>query len=209
MTSPTWMCLRRDSWRRFGRAAQLAGDILELGFAHGKGSAFLGVLAKSRNATAVCVDNISALDRQPRADEVVAQVGLQDHVELVFADDGYLWWMKQQLELGSARRFSMIYLDGADDWFVDGFATLLLERFVKTGGVVIFDDLDWTFTSSAAPDIVERVSSMSRDVAEEPHVRKIWELLILPDSRWGEFQEVDAWAIARRISPGDEGRERE
>ncbi len=156
------------------------GDILELGFAHGKGSALLGALAKSRNGKAVCVDNMSARDRQPRADEVIARVGLEDHVELVYADDGYLWWMKQQLELGSAPRFSMVYLDGAHEWFVDGFAALLLERFVKTGDVVIFDDLDWTFASSAAADIVERVRSMSHDVANEPHVRRSWDLLILP-----------------------------
>ena len=165
-----------------------AGDILELGFAYGKGSAYLGALAAQKGQRAVCVDNHSARDRRPRADSTIRAAGVAHHVDLLFTDNGYVWWMKQQLEGGHCQRYGLVYLDGAHDWFVDGFATLLLDRFLLPGGVVVLDDLDWSFASSTAPDVVARIPSMTPDVAYEPHVRKVWELLLQTDPRWGEFR---------------------
>lgn len=179
------------------------GDILELGFAYGKGSAYLGALAAQKGQRAVCVDNQSARDRQPRADSTIRTAGVADHVDLLFTDNGYVWWMKQQLEHGDSQRYSLVYLDGAHDWFVDGFAALLLDRFVIPGGVLVLDDLDWSFTSSTAPDIVARVSSMTPDVASEPQVRTVWELLLQTDPRWGDFEEHDGWGIARKLTSTD------
>jgi predicted O-methyltransferase YrrM len=179
------------------------GDLLELGFAYGKGSAYLGALAAQKGQRAVCVDNLSARDRQPRADSTIGAAGVADHVDLLFTDNGYVWWMKQQLEEGDSRRYSLVYLDGAHDWFVDGFAALLLDRFLIPGGVLVLDDLDWSFASSAAPDIMARVSSMTADVASEPQVRKVWELLLQTDPRWGEFEEHDGWGIARKLASTD------
>ena len=131
----------------------------------------------------------------------VRAAGVADHVDLLFTDNGYVWWMKQQLERGDSQHYGLVYLDGAHDWFVDGFATLLLDRFLIPGGVAVFDDLDWSFASSAAPDIVARASAMTPDVAREPHVRKVWELLLQTDPRWGEFEERDGWGIARKLTP--------
>ncbi len=179
------------------------GDILELGFAYGKGSAYLGALAAQRDRRAVCVDNLSARHRRPRAEVTVSTAGVADHVDLLFTDNGYVWWMKQQLEQGDVQRYGLVYLDGAHDWFVDGFAALLLDRFVIPGGVVVVDDLDWSFASSTAPDIVARVSTMTADVASEPHVRKVWELLIQTNPRWGEFEEHDGWGVARKLTSTD------
>ncbi len=179
------------------------GDILELGFAYGKGSAYLGALAAQRSRRVVCVDNLSARDRQPAAELTIEKAGVADHVDLHFVDNGYVWWMKQQLEKGVSLRYSLVYLDGAHDWFVDGFAALLLDRFVIPGGVLVLDDLDWSFASSTAPDIVARVLSMTADVAREPQVRKVWELLLQVDPRWGEFEELDSWGIARKLTSTD------
>ena len=177
-----------------------AGDILELGFAYGKGSAYLGALAAKKGRRAVCVDNKSARDRRPRADSTIRTAGVADHVDLLFTDNGYVWWMKQQLEGGHCQRYGLVYLDGAHDWFIDGFAALLLDRFLLPGGVVVLDDLDWSFASSTAQDIVARIPSMTPDVANEPHVRKVWELLLQTDPRWGEFEERDGWGVARKLT---------
>ena len=51
------------------------GDILELGFAHGKGSAYLGALAGTRERRAICIDNATARDRSPSAEETVRRAG--------------------------------------------------------------------------------------------------------------------------------------
>ena len=179
------------------------GDILELGFAYGKGSAYLGALAAQKGRRAVCVDNLSARDRHPRADATIELAGVDDHVDLHFTENGYVWWMKQQLERGPSQHYSLVYLDGAHDWFADGFAALLLDRFLIPDGVLVLDDLDWSFATSTAPDIRARVSSMTPDVAGEPQVRKVWELLIQTDPRWGGFEELDGWGVARKLDSTD------
>jgi predicted O-methyltransferase YrrM len=180
------------------------GDILELGFAYGKGSAYLGAIASERGRRATCVDNSTALERNPRADETVNAARVADHVDLVFAENGYLWWMKQQLEAGGeCRRFSLVYLDGAHDWFVDGFAALLLDRFMVPGGVLILDDLDWSMDVSSAPDIVARRAAMTTDLVTTRQIRSVWELLLQADPTWGEFEEYGDWGIARKLSTNE------
>jgi predicted O-methyltransferase YrrM len=177
------------------------GDALELGFAYGKGSAYLGAIASQRGRRVTCIDNPTARERSPRAEETVKLAGVADHVDLVFAENGYLWWMKQQLEAkNDCRRFSLVYLDGAHDWFVDGFAALLLDRFIVSGGVLVLDDLDWTMASSNAPDIVARRATMTDDLVTTSQMRSVWELLLQADSTWGEFEEIGDWGIARKLS---------
>jgi predicted O-methyltransferase YrrM len=176
-----------------------AGDILELGFAHGKGSAYLGALASQKGRRVTCVDNLTARTRRPLAEETVQAAGVAAHVDLLYTDNGYIWWMKQQLEIGNCQRYSLVYLDGAHDWFVDGFAVLLLDRFLVPGGRLVLDDIDWSFSLSSAPDIVAARSGMTPDVANEPHVRKVWELLLQSDPGWGDFEEYDDWGVARRL----------
>lgn len=180
------------------------GDALELGFAYGKGSAYLGAIASQLGRRVTCIDNPTARERSPRAEETVKLAGVADQVDLVFAENGYLWWMKQQLEeKGDCKRFSLVYLDGAHDWFVDGFAALLLDRFIVTGGVLVLDDLDWTMASSSAPDIVARRAVLTNDLVNTAQVRSVWELLLQADTTWGEFEETGHWGIARKLSAKD------
>lgn len=46
------------------------------------------------------------------------------------------------------RPFDVCFLDGSHSWETDGLAVLLLERLMVPGGLLIIDDLDWTFASS-------------------------------------------------------------
>lgn len=149
------------------------------------------------------VDNLSALGRVPRADETVSRAGVSEYVDLVFAPDGYLWWMLQQIESGTSERFSLIYLDGSHSWFIDGFAVNLLSHFLKEGGYLILDDLDWTFEDPEVRNS-EIARGMSAEARAVPHIRQVWELLILADPGWGEFEEINDWGIARRVQASEQ-----
>jgi predicted O-methyltransferase YrrM len=179
------------------------GDILELGFAHGKGSAYLGALASMRGARAICIDNATARDRSPSAEETVRRAGVESHVELVYAETGYNWWLMRQLESGGSPRFSLVYLDGAHEWEPDALAFLLVSELVHPGGYLVLDDLDWTFESSPSSGIVERRKTLPADYVNEAHVRKVWTLLVQRDPTWGDLQEIDSWAIARKLAPDE------
>jgi len=189
--------------QRFWDSAPV-GDALELGFAYGKGSAYLGAIASQLGRRVTCIDNPTARERVPRAEETVSLARVADYVDLVIAENGYLWWMKQQLEAkDDCKRFSLVYLDGAHDWFVDGFAALLLDRFIVTGGVLVLDDLNWTMASSNAPDIVAGRATLTDDLVNTPQIRSVWELLVQRETTWGEFEEIGDWGIARKISASD------
>jgi predicted O-methyltransferase YrrM len=180
-----------------------AGDILELGFAHGKGSAYLGALAAGKGGRAICVDNPTARHRSPSAEDTVRRAGVAEHVDLVYADQGYNWWLMRQLEADAGPRFSLVYLDGAHEWDPDALAVLLVSRLVHPGGYLVLDDLDWTFASSPSAGIAERRKTLPADYVDEAHVRKVWTLLVQRDPTWGQLREIDSWAIARKLAPDD------
>jgi predicted O-methyltransferase YrrM len=179
------------------------GDILELGFAHGRGSAYLGALASMKGVRAVCIDNATARDRSPSAEETIRRAGVEPHVELVYAETGYNWWLMRQLESSQRARFSLVYLDGAHEWDPDALAFLLVSGLVHPGGYLVLDDLDWTFASSRSSGIVERRKTLPADYVNEAHVRKVWTLLVQRDPTWGDLREIDSWAIARKLAFGE------
>ena len=179
------------------------GDILELGFAHGKGSAYLGALASMKGVRAICIDNATARDRSPSAEETVRRARVEPYVELVYADTGYNWWLMRQMESGQSARFSLVYLDGAHEWDPDALAFLLMSDLVLPGGYLVLDDLDWTFASSRSSGIVERRKTLPADYVDEAHVRKVWTLLVQRDPTWGDLREVDSWAIARKLASNE------
>ncbi len=172
------------------------GDLLELGFAHGKGSAYLGALASQRGSKVVCVDRPSARRRQPSPDDTIAKAAVADYVEFVYEEMGYNWWLKKQLELSNEPRFALVYLDGAHEWSTDALAFKLFSDLVLPGGVLIVDDLDWSFATS--PSMREKSKKLPTDYATSAHVRKVWDLLVLPDPTWHEFEEIGQWGIARK-----------
>src|SRR5258706_1816732 len=108
--TPAQAAILADLWQKAP-----SGDILELGFAHGKGSAYLGALASSRQAHVFGVDNETASDRDPLASDTVRRAGVESDVTLIQEPTGYNWWLMRQLEHSQEPRFSLVYVDGAHE----------------------------------------------------------------------------------------------
>ena len=102
------------------------------------------------------------------------------------------------LEESPEPRFDLCYLDGAHSWFVDGFAFFLVDRLLRPGGLLVLDDLDWTYASSPTLRSTELVKAMPGDERTEPHVRKVYELLVKPHPSYETFRTQDGWAFARK-----------
>ena len=75
-----------------------------------------------------------------------------------------------------------------------------MDRLLKTGGLIVFDDLDWTYKASPALKKTDAVQLMPQDERDTPQIRKIYELLVIPHPSYGEFVEKDGWAYARKVS---------
>lgn len=106
----------------------------------------------------------------------------------------------KMLEHNPTPRFDFCFIDGAHSWFTDGFAFFLVDRLLKPGGLLIFDDLNWTYASSPALSQSEWVAQMPKEEKETAQVRKVYELLVKPHPAYGEFIEKDGWAYARKVS---------
>lgn len=63
--------------------------------------------------------------------------------------DSYNWSLAQ-LYLSSDNKdiFDIVYLDGGHIFFHDALACCLLKKLTKTGGYIVFDDIDWSYAIS-------------------------------------------------------------
>src|SRR5205807_6864991 len=116
-------------------------------------------------------------DHTPNINELLAKCGLASYVDVFFESSSYNWRLMRFLEEDPSPRFDFCYLDGAHDWAVDGFAFFLVDKLLRPGGWIIFDDLDWTYGQSPTMRNTAKVKSMSVEEQVTPQVRRVYDLL--------------------------------
>ena len=170
---------------------------LELGFAHGVSSVYIAAgLSANGAGLLVAVDNKSAEDRRPSIHDLIEWTGLSAYIAPVFHPLGYTWYLMEHIESGGDP-FDFCFIDGSHSWDVDGFACLLISNLLRPGGLIIFDDLDWTYGSSEALGNSAFVKAMDERRRSTAQVRKVFEVLARNDPRFTCWEE-DGWGYARR-----------
>jgi Methyltransferase domain len=113
--------------------------------------------------------------------------------------DSYNWSLMKMLKDGPIPYFDYVYLDGAHTWGVDALAFLLIDKLLKPGGYIDFDDYDWTFASS--PTVNPRVypatrKEMTEEQMDTPQVKLIVDLLV---RREGHYEELMPDKVFRKL----------
>ncbi len=176
-------------------------NILELGFRHGVSTCYMaGALDELGRGSITTIDLLWTRNAEPNIESLLASLGLQSFVTAYYEPTSYTWRLMKMLEENPEPRFDFCYLDGAHNWFVDGFAFFLIDRLLVPGGWIIFDDLDWIYASSPTLKETERIKSMPQEERETAQVRKVYELLVKPHPSYGEFFIQDDWAYAHKSS---------
>jgi len=174
-------------------------NVLELGFAHGVSTCYMATaLARFGSGSIVTIDLESARQREPNIEELLARVGQSGRVTVYFEPTSYTWRLMKFLEEERRPAFDLCYIDGAHNWFVDGFAFFLVHLLLKPGGWIIFDDLDWTYATSPSLAHTERVRRMPEDERTTPQVRKVYELLVKSHPQYHNFRMENGWAYAQK-----------
>jgi predicted O-methyltransferase YrrM len=174
-------------------------DVLELGFRFGVSTTYMaGALQDLGSGHITAIDLELAREGEENIERFLDKAGLRDLVTVHYEPTSYTWRLMKMLEEDPTPRFDFCYLDGAHDWFVDGFAFFLVDKLLRPGGWIILDDLDWTFGSSVALAETDRVKAMPEDERRTPQVRKVYELLVKTQPGYGDFQVADDWAYARK-----------
>lgn len=184
---------------RFIKSRNLS-DLLELGFAHGVSSCYMATMLKdSGKGHLTTIDLSSAYYRKPNIEELLNKLDLQDYVSVYYEYESYNWRLMKFIEENDSPIFDFCYIDGAHDWNVDGFAFLLVDKLLKPGGWIIFDDMDWSFGSSPSMKNIDRVKNMPDDVKNTPHIATVFNLLVKTNPNYCNFEVTDfGWGIAQK-----------
>lgn len=103
------------------------------------------------------------------------------------SSDSYAYSIKRLLRLPPGQRpvFDYVYIDAAHEWLHDGFAFLLLDKLLRPGGVVEFDDYRWTIAGSpTAGPRVRRAGTHTDEQMNEAQVKEVIDLLVKPNPRY-------------------------
>lgn len=183
--------------------------VLELGFAHGVSTCYIaGALHELGRGKVVTVDNKSARARKPSIADLLHGSELVPFVDYHFEPRSYTWFLMRYLEHSLAPDIDFCYIDGAHTWDTDGFSFFLVDKCLKKGGWMLFDDLHWTYASSQAMQNKEFLDTILGDAqflerlpAEEketPQMLKVWELLVKNHPAYDRFVEEREWGFARK-----------
>jgi predicted O-methyltransferase YrrM len=178
-----------------------AKDIIEIGFYQGKSSLYIAaVLEDLGRGSLVTIDRQTALDHSPNIHDLLAETGLAHRVEPLLAYRSFTWELQKLIGQAPRPQFDLCYFDGGHTWDETGFGFLLIDLLLRPGGVIVFDDMNWTIAGSAAykakPAMLARYSD---DEAEARNVERVWDLLV-PErgyERVTRFPKLQ-WGVARK-----------
>jgi len=106
--------------------------------------------------------------------------------------DSYTWSLMKVLAENREPMFDYVMIDGAHTWHHDALAFLLIDRVLKSGGHVDFDDYAWTFAASPSlnPDAFPKTAQWyTTEQIETQQVKLVVDLLVRRDPRYIEVVE--------------------
>jgi predicted O-methyltransferase YrrM len=186
-------------------------EVLELGTGHGVSAAYLAAgLAAVGAGRLTTVDHAQA-SFDPAPEEVLARAGVADRVTIVREFSSYTWWLKELVSARSDRAgnveplYDFVYIDGAKSFTIGGLTAVLVEKLLRPGGWLLFDDLDWRHTDAPGREATDGV--VQRELSErersEPHLRAVFDLVIAQHPSFTELRVQDEWWGWARKAPGE------
>ena len=179
-------------------------NCLELGFAHGTSSCYMAAaLEETGSGKLTCVDLEGAREWQdPTIEQLLEKTELGDYVDIRREATSYTWFLKKQIELQSVGNtctplYDFCFLDGAKNWTIDGATFFLIDKLLKPGGWIVFDDLQWTYRSKLEEGKRKTdgvyMLDMDDDELDQPHIELIFQLLVMQHPDYANFRVKDYW----------------
>lgn len=141
---------------------------------------------------------IHLFDYEDRLVEAASRVRATGHTKVIeHANsrrimDSYNWSLMGLLAEHGEPIFDYVFIDGAHTWMLDALAFLLVDRLLRVGGYVDFDDYAWTLGGSPSmkPEVFPDVCRLySPEQIEERQVALVVDVLVRPDPRYEELLE--------------------
>lgn len=174
----------------------------EIGFFRGKSSAYIGAILEDQGAGKLTtIDRLTAARlTEPNIHTLIGELGLSHRVEPIFAHRSFTWELSRLMRMDPMPRFDLCYFDGGHTWDDTGFGFTLVNYLLKPGGVIVFDDIDWTISGSKAyRRDSELMARFSEDERACQSVRLVWDILV-PRMGYTRIEEIPlaGWAVAQK-----------
>lgn len=180
---------------------------LELGFYRGAVSCYIAAALDEIGAGTLESIDLVANEKTPSIEDALAQAGLGQYVRVYREKTGYNWFLKKKIERRSdlyhcRPLYDFCFLDGSKNWTIDGFAFCLVDKLLKPGGWMLFDDFKWTYEKASkkrrkTDGVVH--AKLSDEELRVPHIKAIFELLVIPHRDYSEFYHDGNWAWAHKV----------
>ncbi len=184
-------------------------ECLELGIGHGVGSCYIGAALQETGGRLMSIDRTSAKEREPNVETLLKRAGLESIVTPVYEPNSYTWALLRMIEEHSEDGLctpclDFCFVDGAHLFEPDACAFFLADKLLKPGGWLLFDDLFWTIGSSefAQEEWAAKLSAAER---EQPHILKVYDVLVKQHPGYGDFRITGQWGWARKQGGGGAG----
>ena len=189
-------------------------NAIELGFYHGKSSILIAsVFEEIGEGHLTTFDLEIAREKDPNIIQLLNDYNLSHRVTPVFCERSYTWELAKIIKETNEPVFDFCYLDGAHTWDNTGFGFFLIDLLLKPGGIIIFDDLNWTINKSPAykkalSEGKDPYAQYSEDEKNSPAVRMVVEELVQTRGYvCREIKEVN-WGISVKMNHDTAGEQR-
>jgi predicted O-methyltransferase YrrM len=189
-------------------------QILELGIAHGTATCYMAAALEELGSGRVTAVDLRDADFTPAAEEQLERSGLQRYADVVRMHTGYTWFLHDEIRRQSTEgvcrpKYDLCIIDGPKNWTIDGCAFFLVDKLLKTGGWIIFDDYAWTYAAAdASRTATDGIShrALSEEERTTPHIREVFELLVMQHPHYSNFVVYDHqdWAMAQKVPSAGE-----
>ena len=183
-------------------------ECLELGFAHGVSSCYIAAaLQQNGEGHLTSVDLLSSNMRKPSIEDLLYDSGLENFVTVVREVNSYNWYLKKKIETQTVEgvcepSFDLCFIDGSKNWTIDGFAFFLVDKLLREGGTILFDDYGWSYSEHNDKQVTDGIShrEMSEDQLHSPNIKLVFQLLVMQHPNYSNFKiDDESWAWARKI----------
>ncbi len=184
-----------------------AREVLELGTGHGGSACWLATgLRLNGGGTLTTMDR----DTAPAVAQLLRSAGVADMTRIVRTSRSYTWELMRLIQANTTDyrcnpQFDFCFIDGAHNWDTDGFAFFLVEKLLRPGGWLVFDDLDWTYATclSLAPVDAEVARLMSPEERSTRQIRDVFEFLVRQHPGFDVVRQFRHHGWARKSGPQD------
>lgn len=106
--------------------------------------------------------------------------------------DSYNWSLMKLLQSCPEPIFDYVYIDGSHTWEIDGFTFFLVDKLLKPGGYIDFDDYHWSLGTSPTmkPSLFPLTAKLyTEEQINTQHIKLVVDLLVRPHPNYIEVSK--------------------